>query len=394
MKKVLLGLVVMLFFSFNTLKSQTISPEIRIFLITCGPGTETYSMYGHSAIRVLIPENNTDIVYNWGVFDFEAPHFVWKFARGRLNYMLAATTFDNFREEYLREERWMDIQEINLDSEEKIRLLQLINENIKPENAKYLYDFFYDNCSTRIRDLIEKVTGNALIYPPDDSRKVVSYRNMARKYHQQYAWLNLGIDLLLGTPSEKKADMRGRMFLPVEMQEELSDAVVRRSGKMIPLLSNPKRILDFDTPQNNITFFSSPLFVFSVLTIVIFVFYGIVRNRTVVKAADIVFFSFFSLLALLMIFANFFTDHSQLKWNLNIIWLSPFVVFCLLAVIMNKKWYFCFRAVFFLCIAALLIQVFFSQGFNTAFMPLILILAYRSSAYSGIAGNPLSVESF
>jgi hypothetical protein len=131
-----------------------------------------------------------------------------------------------------------------------------------------------------------------------------------------------------------------------------------------------------------------------VLTIVIFLFYGVVRNRTVVKAADILLFSFFSLLALLMIFANFFTDHSQLKWNLNIIWLSPFIVFCLMAVVMNKKWYFCFRAVFFLCMTALLIQVFFSQGFNTAFMPLILILAHRSSAYSGIAGNPLSVESF
>ena len=139
-----------------------LSPEV--YLLTCAPGTETYSHWGHSALRIVDSEKNTDLVYNWGVFDFSTPNFVWKFAKGRLDYMLGVYSYKRFIQEYFLEERWVNQQKINLEPEETSSCLCLLAENLKPENIKYRYDFFYDDCSTRIRDLLEKSLGNRLLY--------------------------------------------------------------------------------------------------------------------------------------------------------------------------------------------------------------------------------------
>ncbi|HOU02130.1 MAG: DUF4105 domain-containing protein [Bacteroidales bacterium] len=368
--------------------------DIKVYLITCGPGTETYSIYGHSALRIVVPESGSDIVYNWGVFDFNTPHFVWKFAKGRLYYMLAATTFERFQQEYFLEHRWMQVQEINLEPEEKIRLMQLIAENLQPENVEYLYDFFYDNCSTRIRDLLEKVLGKNLMYPPDDPKQVFSFRIMAGNYQRIYPWLNAGIDLILGTPCEKKAHFRDRMFLPIEMQKGLSESLLRRSGRMVPLLTNPETVLSFDESQKKNAFHKSPTFAFSLLLIAVVIFFALIKNKKAARIADIIIFLFFSCLALFMLFSNFMTDHWQLKRNLNILWLSPFLLVCLAAVILKKEWFTWFRIVFILSLLSFAIQIIFPGGFNSAFIPLILILAHRSSARSGFSWNPLSMDSF
>jgi hypothetical protein len=393
MRKFFLQLSIILLLASARMMAQNVS-DIKVYLITCGPGTETYSIYGHSALRIEIPGSGSDIVYNWGVFDFNTPHFVWKFAKGRLNYMLAATTFEGFKQEYFLEQRWMQVQEINLEPEEKIKLIQLIDENLQPENVAYLYDFFYDNCSTRIRDLLEKVLGSNLIYPPDDPKEVFSFRIMAGKYQKLYPWLNTGIDLILGTPCEKKAHLRDRMFLPVEMQKGLSASLLKRSGRIVPLLKNPVTVLSFKEPQKKIILYKSPTFVFSILLVATIILFALVKSNKVAWIIDILIFLFFSFLALFMIFSNFMTDHWQLKRNLNILWLSPFVLLCLAAVILKKEWFIWFRIVFFLCILSLAIQILFPGGFNTAFIPLILILAHRSSARSGFSWNPLSVDTF
>lgn len=393
MRKAYMFLALILLLSSAKLAAQNVS-DIKVYLITCGPGTETYSIYGHSALRIVLPESGTDIVYNWGVFDFNTPHFVWKFAKGRLHYMLAATTFERFQQEYMLEQRWLQIQEINLEADEKIRLIRLIDENLQPENVNYLYDFFYDNCSTRIRDLLEKVLGNNLLYPPDDPRQVHSFRIMAGKYQNPYPWLNAGIDLILGTPCEKKAHLRDRMFLPIEMQRGLSESLIRRDGRMVALLKNPETILDFKEPQNKNSFYKSPPFIFSLFLIFFIIFFAVNKNRKLIRLADIILFLLFSFLALFMIFSNFMTDHWQLKRNLNILWLSPFLFVCLAAILLRKEWYIWFRIVFILCLISLVIQIIFPGGFNTAFMPLMLILVHRSSARSGFSWNPLSLDTF
>lgn len=376
----------------NSLLSQA-PAEIKVYLVTCGPGTETYSIYGHSALRVVNPADSSDLVYNWGVFDFDTPNFAWKFAKGRLDYLLDVYPFERFIREYYYEKRWVQSQRINLAPSDVKYLMALITENLKPENRYYRYDFFYDDCSTRIRDLLEEVLGNDLIYPPDDKKNIPTFRSKVGEYQRAYPWLNLGIDLIMGTPGDKKAYYRDVMFLPLDLQKGLTSALVRRDSKMIPLLQNPDTILDFDPPEVKNSFFSSPLFVASMLLILIIILQALCRQRKLINAIDIILFSVFSVLALLMIFFNFFTDHQQMKWNINILWLSPFVISGLLAIILNKRWFASFRTIFILCIISFVIHIIAPGSLNNAFMPLMVVLIIRSSARAGFRWNPFSLHS-
>lgn len=393
MKKILFVFVFIILAGSANLFSRA-AETVSVYLITCGPGTATYSIYGHSALRIAIPERNSDLVYNWGVFDFATPNFVWKFAKGRLDYKLGVVSFDRFQQEYFLEQRWIQSQKINLEPDEINILFGLIAENLRPENLKYRYDFFYDDCSTRIRDLLEKSLGSKLTYPPDAKKDVPTFRDMVGKYQRPFPWLKLGVDLIMGTPGEKKASFRDKMFLPLDMQEGLSEALINRNSRLIPLLRNPETVLDFDTPSVKQRFFISPVFVFSLLLILLIIFFALNKNKTAVKIADIAIFSIFSVLALLMIFFNFFTGHQQMKWNLNIIWLSPFVILCLAGLILNKEWQTWFRIVLALCILSFIIQLIVPDAFNQAFIPLLLILLLRTSARAGFSWNPLSVSSF
>jgi hypothetical protein len=373
------------------LKAQEVR-DTSFYLVTCGPGTETYSIYGHSALRLTIPERNIDIVYNWGVFDFSTPNFAYRFAKGKLEYMLDTESFSRFLMVYEYEKRWVQLQKINLSSSEKRILLELIAENLKPENAKYRYDFFYDDCSTRIRDLLEKAIGSNLIYPAsEEKRKVPTFRFLTGSYQRQYPWLDLGIDMLMGTPSDKKASDRDRMFLPVEMQKELSKAVVKRGGRMVPLLQNPLTVVDYPTPVIKSSIITHPLIITSLLFIAIILALALVKKPGAIKAIDLVVFSVYSALALLMLFTNFITDHQQMKYNLTILWLSPFLPVCLAAVILDRKWFIWFRLVTVLSAIAFFIVIIFPGISNTAFVPLILIILLRSSARAGFSWNPFSL---
>jgi hypothetical protein len=391
MKKILLISSFVFLICFPLVFSQT-PADTTVCLITCGPGTETYSIYGHSAIRIVIPEKKSDIVYNWGVFDFNAPNFAWKFAKGRLNYSLGVESLDSFLRTYVYEQRFVYSQKMNLNSDEKARLVSLIDENYKPENRNYKYDFFYDDCSTRIRDLIEKSVGEKLLYPPAETGKIPTFRQMVDKYQNPFPWLKFGIDLIMGSPGEKKASFRDRMFLPIDMQAELSETVINRAGKMVPLLQNPDVIINFDPPAMRHIFLTTPVFVFTLLLVIIIILSALVKNRKMNRSGDIFIFSVFSILAVLMIFFNFFTDHQQMRWNLNILWLNPFIVFCLFSLILKNPGTVWFRIVFYFSAAFLLFHLFLPQAFNIAFLPLAIILLVRSSVRAGFEWNPISLK--
>lgn len=389
MKKLLLTLSFLFLIQLQGSYSQSTS-KIEVYLLTCGPGTDTYSIYGHSAIRIVIPSKNSDTVFNWGVFDFNTPNFAWKFAKGRLDYMLGAVSYNDFISGYMYEKRFVFSQKINLNENETERLLILINENLKPENVKYRYDFFYDDCSTRIRDLLEKSIGKSLLYPPEGNESIPTFREMVGKYQDPYPWLKLGIDLIMGSPGDKKAFYRDRMFLPIDMQNELVDARINRSGKMVPLLQNPQYVLDFETPVHRQNFFLSPTFIFTLLLIVIIIISGLLKSSKILKLIDILIYSAYSILALLMIFFNFFTDHQQMKWNLNIIWLNPIIIIGLILLIFNKAGIFWYRLIFYISTLFFIIQIVLPQEFNGAIIPLVVLLIFRSSVRSEFGWNPYS----
>jgi hypothetical protein len=391
MRKLAVALMILMISGTCGLMSQE-TPEADIYLLTCGPGTETYSIYGHSAIRIVMPERNYDQVYNWGVFDFATPNFAWKFAKGRLQYMLGVYPYESFLREYESEKRWVISQKINLSDKEKQELFNLISLNLRPENIKYRYDFFYDNCSTRIRDLLEKACGGNLIYPDDEIKKnLPSFRELISDYQKGYPWMKFGIDLLLGASVDKKATLRDRMFLPIDLQTGLSSLSVRRDMKMIPLLQNSDVVLKFSQPELKEGFFRSPLFALCLLLIIAIIISAVLREKLPARVIDIFVFSVFSILAVMMAFFNFFSEHQQLSWNLNIIWLNPFILVCLSLLILNKSNVTWFRLVFWLAVIFLIIVAILPQKFNNAVFPLTALLILRSSARAGFSWNPFTL---
>jgi hypothetical protein len=391
MKRILFISLFLTIANLSLLYSQT-NTGASVYLVTCGPGTETYSVYGHTALRIVIPEKKSDLIYNWGVFEFDAPNFTWKFAKGRLDYWLDVEPFQQFLQSYIYEKRYVISQKINLEPDEVAKLLGLIAENLKPENIKYRYDFFYDDCSTRIRDLLEKTIAKKLLYPPAEKGNVPTFRQLVGKYQEPYPWLNFGIDLIMGSPGDKKASFRDRMFLPIELQSGLSKSVINRDGKMIPLLQDPEAILDFDPPVVRRNFLITPAFTFTLLVIVLIILSALIKQKKLINAADILVFSIFSALAVLMIFFNFFTDHEQMRLNLNIIWLSPFIFPCLIVLLLGRMGIIWFRILFYVSAVFLGLHMFLPQQFNFAFLPLVLILLVRSSVRADFDWNPLSVK--
>jgi hypothetical protein len=391
MKKILLLFTFLLSVNVHIIYSQA-GNDTLVYLLTCGAGTETYSIYGHSALRIVYPAKKSDFVYNWGVFDFATPNFAWKFAKGRLDYMLAVDPTQNFLQAYFYEKRYVQAQRLNLSAAETASLITLINENLRPENIKYRYDFFYDDCSTRIRDIIEKSVGTKLLYPPVTNGKYPSFRDMVGKYQDPFPWLKFGIDLIMGSTSDKDASYRDRMFLPIDMQRELSEAVINRDGKMIPLLQNPDQLLDFDPPVIKRRVLLMPAFVFTAVLIIILIMSSLIKERRIIKWFDIFIFSVFSVLAVMMIFFNFFTDHIQMRWNLNIIWLNPVILICLIAIILNKEWTVWFRVLFYFLAAFLVLHFILPQSFNIGILPLVIILLIRSSVRARFDWNPISLQ--
>lgn len=394
--KRILTLLLLILALINPLKSQDVRDEnmgnVDVYLLTCGPGDEVYSVWGHTALRVVDKTTGSDIVYNWGVFDFSTKHFAWKFANGRLNYMLAFTTFDRFMQEYIYYNRWVKSQKINLNSEETYNLLSLIQENLKPENITYRYDFFYDDCSTRVRDLLEESVGNKLLYPPYELDEQTSFSAEIEKYTGESSWLDLGIDLLMGLQGQRKTTLRDRMFLPEGLSNGLAQLVINRDGKMIPVVANPVMLYEQNPTLDNKKGMFSPVATFLAILVIILLLSVIIKSKPANNILDITIFFIFSILAVLMLFFNLFTAHEQMRWNIDILWLSPLVIACLVGLVTNRPMKGCFRTVLFLSVTFAIVVFMLPHTLNHSLLPLNLILALRSFVRTGFDWNPLDIS--
>jgi hypothetical protein len=350
----------------------------EIFLLTCQPGKEVATVYGHSAIRVVKSSIGFDEVYSWGVYDFNTPNFVWKFAKGRLNYLVDAIPYDYFIQEYVSEQRNVVSQKINLTSEEKDILISLINNNLRPENKFYLYDFFYDNCATRIRDLIEKTLGNQLVYPNENTKSQPTFRERINEVQKPIQWLTFGTDLLIGTAGDKKAGFRERMFLPEDLAKNLSRTMRKAQGNSIPLLQNPVKILDFAPADFAGKPWQTPLFIFSILLIIILLLSILVKPGLFLDNLDRFIFLVFSVLSIVIVFFTFFTDHQVMRMNLNIIWLNPIFIPAFVALLGKQRPSIWLKIILTISLLLLFSLAIIPQAINIACIPLILIVVLRS----------------
>ena len=350
----------------------------EVFLLTCLPGKTIVTVYGHSAIRMVKKSEGFDKVYSWGVYDFSTPHFAWKFAQGRLNYLLEEVSYENFMQQYLFEKRTVVSQKIRMSNAEAETLMQYIHVNLRPENVLYLYDFYYDNCATRIRDILEKSMEGRIIYPVTEYSKLPSFRKLLNQSEQPMPWLIFGTDLLIGKAGDKKADFREQMYLPEYLKNNLSQACIKNSGESAPLLEKAEIVLDFQQLESAPKYTMIPI-ILSCLLLVIFLILSVFHfPQKLVNVLDGIFILTLSLTSILLVFTSFFTDHQVMKMNYNLIWLNPFLLIAFITLLIRKAEKFWFRIICISSAGFLLAAAFIPQSINLAMYPLIVILILRS----------------
>ena len=353
------------------------SSHIRISLLTCSPGEELYASFGHSAIRITDSSNVTDLVFNFGTFDFDDPDFYKKFIRGKLLYYLSFENFNDFKSQYQSENRGMTEQVIQLSGAEKMDIRNSLFANATEQNKYYKYDFFFDNCTTRLRDLILKYSKRPIkLQPvmPSDTR----FRDAIHLYldKNDKQWCKLGIDLLLGAPTDAIMTVPQQEFLPDNLMKAL-DTVNIEYG----IIKESHPVFQVRNTQIAPSIFT-PFVVFSslFLFIVLISFSSFKFSQHLLSGFDGVLFFLTGALGIALIYMWTSTDHAMCKNNFNLLWALP--THCLIAFFVNSnlKWvkgYFIATAVS--LVVVLICWSLLPQHLNYSLIPLLLILLYRST---------------
>ncbi len=325
------------FYGFGQLDG--LNENARISVITCGPGKELYASFGHSAFRVQDPKQGIDWVYNYGTFNFEAPNFYYNFAVGRPIFTLSVSTFPEFLYSYQLENRWVKEQLLDLNPQLKNELFLFLENNRRPENRNYKYDYLYDNCSTKIPEILKNVLGTQLNYRQDHLVKRFTFRELIQQNLKINSWSSFGIDLALGAVIDKKASAEEHMFLPFYVMDQMKNTTL--DGK--PLVERQRTILEATLERNGYYFTASPLFWFLIfLSFTAVITFIDIRNGSRARWLDFFLFFVSGAVGSLIFFLWFLTDHSATANNFNIFWAFPLnmvVAFFLLRRYLLPRWF-------------------------------------------------------
>ena len=369
----------LLFFPFwafsNSLNISGNIESTEISVLTCDPGNEIYSLFGHSALRIKNPINGQDLVVNWGLFEFSESQFQfgYDFAKGRLKYYMGIQLMSNFITEYRRSKRGIREQVLNLSNQEKYQIIQLLEENYKPENRKYKYEFFYDNCSSRLRDVIKKVFGENINFYQSPKSNKFTFRETIHLYLESFPWLKLGIDLVLGKKIDKLVSNENLMFLPLNVEEIFDKSLVENNESIKNLVKSKNTLIEsFENKNklNNIGFYSWILLAIT-LSLIVFKLDKALRVWSSLNLFII------GLLGIVLVFMWIGTDHNATKMNFNLLWASPFhfiLIFYLIKESWNNFTYWYLILSLILIFTTILFWFTLTQEFNSFVKPIILEL--------------------
>jgi len=354
----------------------------EVSLLTADPGGELYSSFGHSAIRLReIGPDGRDLVFNFGTFDFDTPNFYGKFATGKLNYMLSVVPYDRFIIEYDHYKRGLREQVLDLNQEQKDFLLQHLDAQYAPERRFYKYDFFYNNCATKIRDAFDISMGEQLVWS-DSVAEEKTFRNLIDEFVLPLPWADFGIDLALGAVIDRPATELEKQFLPTYMEQAFANATIIENGVSRPLVKQSRVLLEYPK-ENAQQSLLNPSMVFWLLTLVFaaLTLYGFKKGK-LMKGLDVALFGSVGILGLVVAFLWFFTDHTATAWNWNILWAFPghLVLVWGLVARPNANWIssyllFAMGAI----VMTLLLWMFGLQSFSPALIPILLLLLLRAN---------------
>ncbi|MDR1755909.1 MAG: DUF4105 domain-containing protein [Culturomica sp.] len=313
-------LLLILLCTAGTLSAQTLrlSPEASVSILTHAPGTELYSVFGHIAVRVSDPQNEIDLLFNYGTFDFRTKHFYFKFAQGLLPYQLSCMPYRDFVEGHLSDPRGIRVQVLALDSTGKQQLFDKLVENYKPANRTYLYNFLYDNCSTRIRDLIEQsVSPHSVQWNSREEHK--SFWNLLDEYLVRMPWVKWGIHTILGQSGSQTATPYEYMFLPDYLMKALEGATVEGQ----PIVSEAYSLYETPDPATSSPWYTSPFFVFTLSALLLAGAILLTGSPALLKGSAFLLFAASGAVGVLLVFLGYFTEHPITAPNLNLIWANP-----------------------------------------------------------------------
>lgn len=315
-------LIVFLIVFINTSFGQNIllSKSARASIITCDTGNETYSLFGHTAIRITDVENNLDVVYNYGAFDFATPNFVAKFTKGDLLYFAVAHSFSDFINEYAYEQRSVFEQKLIIPLALKQKLLDHLNSAMASEERYYTYKFIDKNCTSMVVDLLNKTLGSNVVVKKTDTNK--TYRTILYPYFENSFYEKLGTSIIFG----KKVDQLGTsLFLPFELQKSLK--VIQFENR--PLCKESKTLLDCKKQTPNSWWDTIYTFILLLVFIVVF-------NR---KSIDLFYLVSMGMLGVFFGLVGFYSFHQELSYNYNILLFNPtLLVLLYFQYTKNKKW--------------------------------------------------------
>lgn len=323
----------------NIQPSATKGDSVEISLLTCAPGKEVYSLYGHTAIRYQNKVNGIDVAINYGIFSFRAPFFILRFIFGLTDYEMGIIPFDIFCEEYRYANRTVTQQVLNLTTEEKKEIIEAIERNYLPENRVYRYNYFYDNCTTRARDiLLNHIKGK--VYYTNDRKQYHSFRELIHLFNENEPWARFGNDILLGVKADQKTTLNEFQFLPFNLMHNFENAKIKDlNNKIRPLTISQYDIVQ--CPNGHIdTENSFPLrpiecawIIFGLVTIITSIEFF---KKIKLWAFDVVLMLFDGIVGLIILMM-FFSEHPTTSTNLQIFLFNPLALFYLYYIVQQKK---------------------------------------------------------
>jgi len=364
----------------------SIGDSAVVSLITCSPGEEVYSKFGHTAIRIDDSTRGVDLVFNYGIFSFETENFYYKFIKGETDYQLGIYDTKYFLPEYKQRNSIVWEQILNLTLDEKKKLIGLLLKNYEPENRTYRYNFIFDNCASRPRDKILSAIDGYVKYRPVSEPK--TFRQWVGMYVGTDTWLKFGIDIVFGMDADREANLNESMFLPDNLMYEFQTAQIHSPGtKIRELVSEKKLLIDkSSTSVQTDSVFYKPVTVFIILLVlgIVLTVWDIKESKRHFKFFDTVLLVITGIGGLIAFYLMFFSLHPLVRSNLNLLWLNPLNLFVALFI-----WIKPMRVVLFyyqivnilLLLTALFAFALSVQSFNIASFPLIVLLLMRSTSW-------------
>lgn len=361
--------------------------SIQLSLLTCAPGEEIYSLFGHTAIRYQNYTQNIDAVFNYGMFSFNTPNFILRFTLGETDYQLGVTSYSEFADEYNYYGRSVWQQNINLTQPEKLKLIKLLEDNYRPENRVYRYNFFFDNCATRPKDQIEKAIDGRLEYGRnmDDKNTGKSFRDIIHQYTKGHPWDRFGIDLCIGSTADRPITYRQMMFAPFYVKDFFEKAIIiSPSGVGRPLIEKETKVVNppnvVTSQQQGLTPLQSSLLLFIIVTLI--TIYGIRHNKTFWQV-DLILFFVAGITGCILTFLVLFSKHPAVSPNFLLFIFHPIHLLWLPWII--KSGYKKQRSIYMMANCAvltlfILLWSVIPQRFDLAVLPLALCLLERSAS--------------